>query len=169
MNPEWLAELRDIHEPLAPLWWPPAPGVWLAAIGAVAAVVLVARTWSQYRGRSRPYRTGRREYAVLERALKSGAMAPRAFADATSELLKRLLIHVEGCSEARRATGEVWLRLLAERYNEPAFVEGAGRRLGESRVRPDFDSDIEDLVALLRRTFKIMAPPPRPNRQPRRR
>ena len=162
MNPELLAELRDIHEPLAPLWWPPAPGWWLIAIACIAALVFGVRALLRIRRRNRPYRVGRDLFSDLEHRLTAGAIEPRAFVDLANELLKRLLIHVEGRIDATRATGDKWQRILAERYDEPAFAGRSGRLLGRDRFRPSGPSgDIGELVVLLRRTFDDMRPPTR--------
>lgn len=52
MDPSALAQLRDIHPPLAVSWWPPAPGWWLLALIAVAlvgAALVLTRRWRQRR------------------------------------------------------------------------------------------------------------------------
>ena len=60
MQSDPLQQLRDVHLPPDPNWWPPAPGWWL-----LAAVVLAAVAWLIYRmvqayQRRAPLRTARR-------------------------------------------------------------------------------------------------------------
>ncbi|HEX6832517.1 MAG TPA: DUF4381 family protein, partial [Rudaea sp.] len=42
MNPAPGPELRDIHVPAPPSWWPPAPGWWLLAAIIIALLAFVA-------------------------------------------------------------------------------------------------------------------------------
>ncbi|HET9483332.1 MAG TPA: DUF4381 domain-containing protein, partial [Xanthomonadales bacterium] len=43
-------QLRDIHLPAEPSWWPPAPGWWLLAILVIAALVFLVRfAWRKRR------------------------------------------------------------------------------------------------------------------------
>ncbi|MBI2783793.1 MAG: DUF4381 family protein [Gammaproteobacteria bacterium] len=54
MNPDPLAQLRDIHPPPPPSWWPPAPGWWILAL-----LVLLLTAWglraAQRRHRNRRF------------------------------------------------------------------------------------------------------------------
>lgn len=67
MNPELLGNLRDIHEPLPPPFWPPAPGWWiLAFLILVLIAVATYLAWRRYRAIERarmPYRVAERELA----------------------------------------------------------------------------------------------------------
>ena len=51
MNPDPLAQLRDIHLPEPIGWWPPAPGWWLLALVFLSALIYVALWWRQRRAR----------------------------------------------------------------------------------------------------------------------
>ena len=42
-DPDLLAQLRDLHPPAAPSWWPLAPGWWIALLLAVALLALAVR------------------------------------------------------------------------------------------------------------------------------
>ena len=42
MNPDLLAQLRDIHAAPAAAWWPPAPGWWILALCLLVALVWLA-------------------------------------------------------------------------------------------------------------------------------
>jgi len=54
MNPELLAQLRDIHTADGVSWWPPAPGWWLLALMLLAILVWLGRLLlSRFRDRQR--------------------------------------------------------------------------------------------------------------------
>ncbi|MFQ6312974.1 DUF4381 domain-containing protein [Lysobacter capsici] len=74
--------LRDVHNTLAPSWWPLAPGWWMV-IGALALIAVALYALRRWRERRR-----RRMNEVFDRALAAAA-TPAAEVAAMSELLRR--------------------------------------------------------------------------------
>lgn len=137
MAAEQLQQLRDIHLPDPPGWWPPAPGWWLVALLVAAAMAWLAwRACANYR-RRRPLRQAQRLYGDLYRRYRRGELSPQAYLQETNELIKRVLIHGLGEHRARRASGEAWLALLDAHLQTAEFTSGPGRALGNSRFRPE--------------------------------
>lgn len=158
-----LDALRDIHEPLAPGWWPPAPGWWLVALLLAAVCIWGGQRRAAHWVRHRPYRDVRARFRALQ-ARRAEGLSARAFADAANTLLKDLLTRVEGRTDAIRATGDAWLVLLRTRHGDSAFTEPPGRLLGNDRFRKTVDDDSDELAALLLRTFNRLRPPARGRR-----
>lgn len=151
MESELLNQLRDIHLPQAPLWWPPAPGWWvLAALGLCLLAWGIVRLWRRWR-RFRPARRARQLHRRLTLELRGDSIAPAAWLHRTNEVLKRLAVHGLGHREMIPAWGDDWLRYLDGRYGEPAFSRGAGRCLGPARFRRDAEVDIQALDGLVSR------------------
>ncbi|MGI9334293.1 MAG: DUF4381 domain-containing protein, partial [Gammaproteobacteria bacterium] len=92
MNPtDPLAELRDIHLPEAPLWWPPAPGWWLLGALVLLAAVLLFRAYLRARARNASRRAALVALRALRRRHEQGE-APAVVAAALSSLLKRYVL-----------------------------------------------------------------------------
>lgn len=163
MSPDRLQQLRDIHLPDAPGWWPPAPGWWLLAVTAAALLLWAAWRLRASARRRRPVVHARRLYAEIYRRHRAGEMGERAYLDASNELLKRLLIHALGEDAARRASGDDWLRLLDRHAGAAVFSEGPARALGDARFRADLSADTEAvherIEALLARASAPSAAP----------
>jgi ABC-type transport system involved in cytochrome c biogenesis permease subunit len=158
MQPDLLQQLKNIHEPAAPGWWPPAPGWWIVASLVLVLLALLARTaWLAWQ-RRRPIRRARSLHAVLARRRQAGELAARDYADACNELLKRLFIHGLGIDAARRVSDERWLALLDAALGESAFTEGPGRALGEARFAPAPAIDAAALETLVTRLLAGMSP-----------
>lgn len=136
MNPPSLL-LRDVHEPLAPPWWPLAPGWWCVLAVLLLALALVA--WWYGRRRLR-----RRRAARLFDAHVAAASTPAAQVAAMSELLRRAARRVD--PDADRLEGDGWLRLLDRGWARPVFSEGPGALLRDGAFRPSVDAD--DVAAL---------------------
>jgi hypothetical protein len=158
MQPNPLEQLRDIHLPPDPGWWPPAIGWWLLALVIAFVCAAGIRAIYEYRRRRRPVRQARRLYERLSEHLRSGSLSGEAFTHECNELLKRLLVHGFGERDARGATDETWLAMLDERYGERAFTTGPGRLLGNERFRPDPEFATDELDALMQRFLKRVQP-----------
>lgn len=135
--------LRDVHVPVAPSLWPPAPGWWLAA-GAALLCTIVVLLW-QRRRRSR-----RRAWQRLFDAARA-APSGSARVAAMSELLRRAARGVD--SGADRLQGEDWLRFL-DGGKTRDFSQGSGKVLLEGGFRRELDAAAVDAAeAVARRRF----------------
>ena len=108
--------LRDVHEGLAPAWWPPAPGWWILLAGGLAMAAILAGMIVA-RHRRNAYR--RAALAALD----------RADAGDISTVLKRAALAAWPRTEVASLTGADWLAFLDRTARSDAFSRGAGRDL----------------------------------------
>lgn len=148
--PQPALQLRDIHLPGEPAFWPPAPGWWLVAVimsALLAWLIVVASR------RHRIHRQRRRILAALadlEDELET-ERTPAALAR-IAVLLRRLALTRFPRERVAALTGSAWLRFLDESGGGGRFVDGPGRVLAtapyQRSLPPDLDS--AGLVALVR-------------------
>jgi hypothetical protein len=101
-------ELRDIHLPAAPAWWPPAPGWWLLATLVLALVAI--GSWRLLRARARRRRCARILAEVDQLAARHAGDA-QALAAGLHQLLRRVARTQDPA--AVRLRGEAWRAALA--------------------------------------------------------
>jgi len=141
-------ELRDIHLPPDPSWWPPAPGWWL-----VCAIVLIAIAWlarhALQRHRARRWR--QRVHAQVARIAASHAVHndPVRLACEVSHLLRRASLLLD--ANAAAFPGERWLEFLDAQIGGEDFRGGPGRVLLDAPWRRNADIDANALLALTSR------------------
>jgi Domain of unknown function (DUF4381) len=152
MNPnaQQLLQLRDIHLPGAPAFWPPAPGWWL-----LAAALLVLLVWAGVVV-ARRYRVHRRRRRLLEALAQleaglAGARTPEALAQ-ISVLLRRLALMRFPRRQVAALTGDAWLRFLDQSGGDGRFADGPGRVLAAGPYQRALPADLDtaSLAALLR-------------------
>lgn len=142
-------QLRDIHLPADPSWWPPAPGWWLLAAVGVAVFAFGLRRFLRWR-RDRRWRL--RVQAELGRIAASHA----AQADAgllvaeVSTLLRRASMLVTPHAAALR--DDAWLQFLdaqlpATTTGESPFTTGPGRALIDTPYRRVGDPAVQAVEA----------------------
>jgi hypothetical protein len=158
MQPDLLQQLRDLHLPTDPLWWPPAPGWWLLGLLLVAAVIAGLRKLQQVQQRRRPFKQARSLYADLYAEFQAGHITDRDYLNRSNELLKRLVIFGIGENRARKANDIEWLELLDSLTGTQAFTNGAGTLLGNQRFSASPQADITALHPLLDNFFKSARP-----------
>ena len=153
-NPQQMLQLRDIHLPGAPAFWPPAPGWWI-----VAAIILALLAWltivalRRYRIRQQRQRV-LRALAKLEQELAS-ERSPEALAQ-MSVLLRRLALLKFPRQQVAALTGNAWLRFLDESGGNGRFASGPGRVLAAGPYQRSLPRDLDatGLIALVREWVK---------------
>jgi hypothetical protein len=151
-------ELRDIHLPDVSLWWPPAPGWWLL----LALLLIAAAAFPWLRGRLAQKPLARLSMIELEgiRRQHENGQSERDTVNQVAGLLRRILISYRGRSAYAASAGEDWLDELARLAPSHDFDAAIVRLLAHERYRPDYECDVEDLLAACERWIRFL--PPRP-------
>lgn len=158
MNSDPLQQLRDIHLPADPGWWPPAPGWWLLGLLLLALLVYGGIKLYQAWQRRRPIRAARALHAQYTQALKRGELPPLEYANLCNALLKRLIVKAYGNNGLANQSGEAWLKTLDGISGENSFSQGAGRALGSERYRRQADIDGNALAEVIERLLRESKP-----------
>ena len=141
-------DLRDVHAPPFPDFWPPAPGWWFAA--ALLAVLLVYLSVQLYR-RYRLRRLRRQVLATLD-TLAAGYSSEESvgFVTEVSMLLRRVALRRFPRHQVATLFGPDWCRFLDETGGDGGFSRGAGKVLASGPYAARVDVDPEGLSALAR-------------------
>lgn len=142
MTPPTGPQLRDIHLPAEPGWWPPAPGWWLLAALVVIALVLLWRVLARRRGLARQRTQLRDEFDALLRRHPDSAASRIA---EISVFLRRAGKRYAPAQHALR--DDDWLRFLDADDPARPFSTGAGRILIDGPYRPHVAPDEVDALA----------------------
>ena len=159
-----LAQLRGIHVPADPHWWPPAPGWWL-----LAALLSLALWWSlrwmlRRHRRKAPWRAARRELAALTGHHADNRDDPDndgAYLRELSVLLRRVALSCYPARDIAALTGDEWLAWLDRQADSDQFSKGPGRVLADGPYAPQVSDGIDvaalhDLsMRLLKRLCKV--------------
>lgn len=155
MNPASHAalQLRDIHLPAEPGFWPPAPGWWILAVVLLALLFWVTRIGLR---RYRLRRQRQRILAMLDDLQRdNNAVTPKRIAQISS-LLRRLALMRYPRQRVAALTGRDWLRFLDESGGNGRFSQGPGQVLASGPYQPTLSSDLDigALSTLLRDWIK---------------
>jgi hypothetical protein len=107
MDPESL-DLRDVHLPEPPPWWPPAPGWWLLFALVLLAGLAAWLYWQRYRA-ERPRRMA---LAELDAVARRCADEPQRLASELSIWLRRVALTLQPRIDVAGLTGQDWLDAL---------------------------------------------------------
>ena len=149
MDPQQL-QFREIHLPADIGWWPLAPGWWLLAILALAALLYVVWRWRRAWQADAWRRTAMSELARLQKTFAANRDAA-SLATGVSELLRRSVLAQLPRNEVAGLAGEAWLRRLDDGLPQKLFSEGPGRQLIELPYqRANAVTGDQDISALMR-------------------
>ena len=136
-------DLRDIHLPADPAFWPPAPGWWLASgLILFLLILLMAQGLKVWR------RQRRRQRLLKELQTLSALGAGPELAARVSELLKRVALSGFERQEVAGLSGEAWLAFLDRTGGDGRFSRGLGRVLADGPYLAKTQFDAKGLVAL---------------------
>ncbi len=155
MNPASQAalQLRDIHLPPEPGFWPPAPGWWILVILLIVLLVWAARTALRH------YRLRRQRQRILamldELEQDTNTVTPQRIARISS-LLRRLALMHYPRQQVAALTGTDWLCFLDESGGNGRFSHGPGQVLASGPYQSTLPSDLDigALSVLLRDWIK---------------
>ncbi len=155
-----LAQLRDIHEPAIPAYWPIPIGWWILTVSLIAAIACLIWWWRRRNTEDQPYRSIRETAYQLRELYQHGRLSQHEYVDAANRLYKHLLINVESVPGSTKADGLPWLSMLADRFKDDAFISGAGKCLGTVRYLPVgfYDNQLDELIE---RTLCVVRHPSR--------
>ena len=150
MEQELLARLRDLHAPLEPPWWPPAPGWWLVLL---ATLVLGAIATRYAVPRLRRWRKRRRLLAALEaiaRRHRAGAAGTSVAVD-VSQLLRTATLERFPQSGVAGLHGKDWVAFLEARDRTPGRFDALHDALTVTPYRaPGASADAAPLLRAAR-------------------
>ena len=153
-----LQQLRDVHAPLTPEWWPPAPGWWLLATAIVAVSVFTGRLlWRAHKAR-RPIRSAQKMIKTLRDSHDQGHIDSLQYVNESNEILKRLLVNALGVRNLGATSDEQWLNALDTISNGQEFSAGCGQILGTQRFSPGASAEVAAVDQLLQKLLTRVHP-----------
>lgn len=154
---ELLADLRGLHLPDNPAWWPPAPGWWLVFALVCVAVGLLYRMLAKPRNKQAGYwkHNALKQHDSLVAALQNGESVTAVLAQ-SSVLMRQIALASLPREQAASVQDEAWLQLLDKLGGTNQYSDGVGRLLLTHPYQRESDTSREqvgDLLALLRQTI----------------
>lgn len=153
MNPAGAADklqLRDIHLPASPDFWPPAPGWWI-----VATLLLLVVAWTILKLLARRRRQRRLQMILKELQPIEQKLLTHPDNQTLAELnilLRRLALMTYQRSQIASLNGKQWLAFLDRSGNTNKFTQGVGKVLSDAPYLPNDKQSLskKDAQALLK-------------------
>lgn len=141
MNPDLMAQLRDIHTAPPVPWWPPAPGWWVVALLGLAVLVWFGR---QLLAR---YRVHQRRQQMLGwvdhlNATVDPHKDPQAYLATLNRVFKVVALRAFPEQQCAGMAGHEWTNFLQQNLNAKQSGEALSvLASGPYSPAPQFDSD----------------------------
>ena len=144
-----LSELRDVHLPTEPSWWPPAEGWWYLLgiiIGGLVVFGLCYLYWW-----TRPKQYALRELDAIRFRQKNSVLMARRI----SVLLKRIALLIYPRSNVATLTDEKWIDFLISKIGQ-VFSEAELNLLASAPYMPEEAETSVDSNLLYQNTRKAV-------------
>lgn len=142
MNPDLLAQLRDIHGAPPVPWWPPAPGWWLLALLLLVVLAWLGRHLQKvYRNRTR--RKNMLAWVDHLNATIDPERDPQAYLGTINRIFKLVALRAFPEQQCAVMAGEQWSEFLISKIdNEPSAEALKVLANGPYDPAPAFDADV---------------------------
>ena len=146
--PAQTLQLKDIHLPDLPGFWPPAPGWWLVALLALALLIWAGVALRHYL----LLRRQRKQVLGLLTQLEQQFDPKQATHHLAqlSILLRRVAVTRYSRHRVAALTGTDWLQFLDETGGNGQFCNGPGAVLATGPYQPHIEVEIDQLLPLVR-------------------
>ncbi|MEM9384404.1 MAG: DUF4381 domain-containing protein [Pseudomonadota bacterium] len=138
-------DLRDIHLPPEPSWWPPAVGWWLLVLALIVGLLVLALRWRHYRAE----RVRRLALQELDALGERCASTPQRLPAELSTWLRRVALSVGARRELAGLTGQAWLGALERLSPDSRLTREFPTLLVEGPYAGAAPASEEELAALL--------------------
>ena len=167
MQADPLAQLKDVHLPAEPSWWPPAPGWWIVTALLLLLLMAAVRMLLRWRARRAPYQQARSLHEALAERLRSGELQPERYVHEANALVKRLLLHARSERAATTLTGDDWLAHLSDLAPQQTLPASVQHWLSERRFQPSIralgESETDEIVGWFEALLEALARAPSGN------
>lgn len=144
-------ELRDIHLPTDPGFWPLAVGWWILIVVIGIMAYFAYKKWTKLKQLKQVNRLLQDELLSIREHFKQHQDKHRLAAD-VSELLKRFVRHVLKDSNATSLTGEDWIEYLNSRVGSGVFTQYHAE-LTQAQYVKNIEFDVPSLLATVKSYF----------------
>lgn len=146
-------QLRDIHMPDAPSFWPLAPGWWVLIVIALVVIYFLYSYWKKQHKKKQLIALMQRQLMTIHDEFRTDKDKHK-LAVAVSDLLKRFVRYVLKDSAAASLTGQQWLDYLNSKSPNAIFNEfTVPLTQAQYIAAPEFD--VPSLIAAVKNYFPV--------------
>lgn len=144
-------ELRDIHLPLDPGYWPLAAGWWVLIVIALIFLYFIFKKMNKIRHIRHLNHMMQQELTDVRESYDKHKSKHQLAID-ISTLLNRFVIHVLKDNNASSLTGDLWIDYLNGRVQGQMF-DSVSKELTQAQYQKDIDFDVPRLFATVKNYF----------------
>ena len=157
MNPSVIGtedalQIRDVHLPVNPEFWPPAPGWWVLAVTVLVLLLWITTRLLRLWRRSRLQKEILASLDELQRQY-SDEQIPHFLAE-VSILLRRVALMKFPRQQVAALTGKGWLSFLDQHGGDGQYSNGVGSVLAAGPYTRHSEVDQNALLSLTRKWIK---------------